>query len=328
MGEERYTLVTVVFEQDYDLLALQARSLGRYCPHDLVAAIVVVDHSAHGLSDATRRELIAEYGDLAGIVRFVRDTSLGVVGHADGWVTQQVLKLLVANIVETERYVALDAKNHLVSPLGPEHLAAPDGRARMMFHDYRRHPMRPYLERVLAYVGLDLEPCLDRFTQTATPFIMYAPIVRQMTDELSRKDGAPLETLFIERGLSEFFLYAAYVMTRAGGIDALYAGEPFPLPTVWPHMVSVEGCRAAVAQAKETRAPFFAVHRRALQGLGRRARAVVGDFWAERNLFSSPRAADDFIRAYQRRFPEPRLNMAKRWTRRTLGRLLRRAGLR
>jgi hypothetical protein len=188
--------------------------------------------------------------------------------------------------------------------------------------------MRPYLERVLAYVGLDLEPHLDRFTQTATPFIMYAPIVRQMTDELSSKHGVPLEALFIECGLSEFFLYAAYVMTRAGGIDALYAAESFLPPTVWPHMVSVEGCRAAVAQAKETRAPFFAVHRQALQGLDRRARAVVAEFWAERNLFSSPCAADDFICAYQLRFPEPRLNTAKRWTRRTFGRLFRHAGLR
>ena len=61
--------------------------------------------------------MIAEYGDLAGIVRFVRDTSLGVVGHADGWVTQQVLKLLVANIVERRVARALGLLPRALTPL-------------------------------------------------------------------------------------------------------------------------------------------------------------------------------------------------------------------
>src|SRR5262245_65860 len=185
---QRYTFATVVFERECALLALQARSLRIYCPRDLIAAIIVIDNSERGLPDATCRELLAEYGDLAGIVRFVPATSVASTERAKGWQSQQLLKLLVANIVETERYVVLDAKNHLVTPLGRQHFEASDGRASVQAHGYRRHLMRPYLERVLDFLDLDPEPLLDRFPQTTTPFTLYSTIARQMTRELSRRE--------------------------------------------------------------------------------------------------------------------------------------------
>jgi hypothetical protein len=43
--DARYTFVTVVFEQEYHLLLLQARSMRMHCPTSLVNAIIVIDNS-------------------------------------------------------------------------------------------------------------------------------------------------------------------------------------------------------------------------------------------------------------------------------------------
>jgi len=136
MHDRSYTFVTVVYEKEYEFLALQARSMRKYCPRALVFAIIVIDNGRKPLRPSLRDRLLAEYGDLAERVRFVRATEISANLVRSGWWNQQVLKLLVARLVQSERYVILDAKNHLVFDLKADFLESKDGRAAIEYQDW------------------------------------------------------------------------------------------------------------------------------------------------------------------------------------------------
>ena len=335
MTERDYTLVTVVFEKEYEFLVLQARSLRLHAPRDLFAAILVIDNSAGGMPAAVRERLLDQYGDLAPSVRFMGRADFGLATKGKGWVTQQVLKLLAASVIETPRYVVIDAKNHFVAPFGRGNFEAPDGRARIAMISYRTHALSGHLARVLAFVGLEPETFVDRFPQTRTPFVFDTASVRRMTDELARREGESFEALFVRHNFTEFFLYSAWLLKTPGAFEALYLVGDFELPGVWKHYADADGCRRTIASLDRAMAPMFGIHRDALALLDRRARRVVADFWAERGLFPSREAAEAFILDHRARYPQPptavvrhRIRTAIIEARRGIGRALRRVGLR
>src|SRR5215813_7779226 len=115
---DKFTFVTVVFEAEYDLLSLQARSMRLYCPLEIVQDILVIDNSRTPISLNRQDRIRREYGHLSHFVQFVRYEQLAKMPC--GWWTQQVAKLLVSRIVQSKKYVVLDAKFHLIRELSRE----------------------------------------------------------------------------------------------------------------------------------------------------------------------------------------------------------------
>lgn len=126
-----------------------------YCAVDIIEGIIIIDNSEGALSSRRKKRLLIEYGHLENFVRFFDSREISQVSQAHGYDRQQVLKLMVSLIIESERYVVLDAKNHLVFTLERSFLEAPDGRACINIHDYTQDILRPHLERVLAYLNVD-----------------------------------------------------------------------------------------------------------------------------------------------------------------------------
>src|SRR5262245_12520124 len=96
---DKFTFVTVVFEAEYDLLSLQARSMRLYCPLEIVQGILVIDNSRTPISLNRQDRIRREYGHLSHFVQFVRYKQLAkmpdgevlrLLGIWRGWYTQQV----------------------------------------------------------------------------------------------------------------------------------------------------------------------------------------------------------------------------------------------
>jgi len=206
------TIVTVVFEPELPLLELQAKSMARFLDPAYAARIIVLDNTAKGMSDRVWNRLWRSYGALGGSVELVSGKSLSGGVEAAGWYSQQVLKLAVSGIVETPTYLTLDSKNHFVRAAGATDFEAANGRARGNFHGYETHPLRPKLERVLAYVGLDPEVSVSRFGATATPFTLYTEKVRALIADVESASGRTFADEFIRAGLTEYFLYSAWLL--------------------------------------------------------------------------------------------------------------------
>jgi len=152
--QQQYTLVTVAYVDDVGFMHLQARSIARYVPRNLIKQIIVVENAPPALPDGWRHKLKREYGSLADLVKFIPASQLAVMApDIGGWFTQQVLKLAVADEVATDYYLILDAKNHFVFPLTRERLEV-NGKPNMFIHGYEKHTLRRYLEPILHYFGL------------------------------------------------------------------------------------------------------------------------------------------------------------------------------
>jgi Family of unknown function (DUF6492) len=298
----KYSLVTVVYELEFDLLALQARSVQRYCPENMIGSIIVIDNFLHPLPRNKKLRLIAEYGPLAKFVRILRAEEIARIPETKGWTAQQILKLMVATHVETERYVILDAKNHFVFSLTPEFLEAPDGRARINVYGYESHALCGHLVNVLSYLGIYSDDCLKRFTTSATPFVMYTDIVRKLVHDISEKEHAQFETVFVRNRLTEFFLYTGYIMQSGISVRTLYDFNQVFCPVVWPEIADEKGCTSAITRSTERQAPLFGLHRRAIASFGKRERNLVAEFLFNRNLFETKEAANLFLLAFRRRY--------------------------
>lgn len=276
------TFVTPVFEAETELLRLQARSFARHADAALVHEVLVLDNTRRGLREPDA--LLRSYGPLADRVRVLRPDDVCRVPSAPGWRTQQVLKLAVAEHVTSPRYVCLDAKNHLVARPSQDFLEAPDGRPRVRGYGYREHPLRPSLERVLTYLGLDPAAHLDRFAATVTPFVLRTDDVRAMTADVERAAGRPFAQEFVAQDLTEFFLLAGWLVRRDGGIEASYDLTDLPNAMVWPRAADPAGVEAAIAVAREHDLPVFGVHREAVGRLDDASIGLLAAFWAERGV--------------------------------------------
>jgi hypothetical protein len=293
-----FTFVTVAHGADEPFLLLQARSLARHLDAGLAREIVVVENAERGREPGWRDRLAGEYGYLARRVRFVAAPDVAAVpGAASGWVSQQILKLAAACVVATDRYVVLDAKNHLLRPLRRSWLEAGDGRLLSALVDYRAHPLRDRLRDTLAYFGLPPEPHLRAFLPSTTPFALSTNTVRELVGAVEAREGAAFPSVFARRGesLTEFFLLGAYIVATRGRLDADYDLTGTRCETVWPEHGEREALRA-IARTEDQRLPFFAVHRRALPKLAEPARRAIEDLWRRHGLIEPHPAALDALR--------------------------------
>lgn len=294
---EQYTIVTVVFPAEIDLLKVQARSLEKYFDRSLLGSILIIDNSLRGLRRATVASIRSAYGDLAPLVRVVPRSKVANIPLATGWWTQQVLKLLIARHVTTERYLILDAKSHLVERLDRDFLEAPDGRATVNFYSYLDHPLKCSLINALSYFSLAFPEC-GRFSATVPPFTMFTSQVLKLVEFIERERGQFAKEM-IDNNLTEFFLYGAWLKLNGLFEDLYYDHQKF-CPIVWEQNAHRSGVGEAIASSNLSKLPFFAVHRLSFVHLDAESIELLAAFWAERGLFEFDQAKA-FIRRRQSR---------------------------
>ncbi|MEL4320446.1 DUF6492 family protein [Leifsonia sp. YIM 134122] len=300
------TFVGVVFESEFALQRLQARSMARHLPADEVERVIVIDNSATGMTDAERSRLTAEYGVHAPVVSVLRPADITALPSASGWRAQQVLKLAVAASIPGRRYVVLDAKNHFVRSPAADFFVAADGRPRGRAHSYRDHPLRHDLERVLAYCGLDADAHLDRFTATITPVVLDADAVTGMIAGIEERSGRTFAREFVGRELTEFFLYSSWLLSHGTTLDEAFSLDQPSSPNIWPSTAQSGPVQAAIEAADEATAPLFSIHRTALANLDPEPTALLCSFWVRSGLFEDLAEAEAFVTGFRADFERAR----------------------
>lgn len=285
-----YSFVTVAHADDEWLLRLQARSMRLYLAPSLVGEIVVVENFDVGRHVAWRDRLRLEYGDLVDRVRFVPAQVLGPMPAAAGWWTQQALKLLICRAVAFQRYVVLDAKNHLVRPLHRSFLEGADGRMLSRRYDYRQHPLRCFLERTLLFCDIPPASHVGWFMTAGTPFTIHRADAQEAIDFVEASTGKRFADSLIEERITEFFLLAACLM-RHGILEDRYDFSQIACPVVWDQMMEPAALLSAIQTAEEDHAPIFAVHRRVISTLDGVLQEILGRFWTRHGLFGSEEEA-------------------------------------
>lgn len=292
------SLVTLFFEAELPLLALQARSLARFhAPRDF-QQILVIDNTRSGMTGRARRRIDREFGPWQDVVRYVRPHEIVDLPPVPGWVGQQILKLQVHRLVETEHYVVLDAKNHWNQSTDLQTFVNSDGRARGASHTYRGHALEQQVAGVLRYWDIEPEPWLDHFLVTHTPVVLSATVASELIAAVEARSGRPFAEEFHRAGLLEFPLYASWLIARYGTLDRHIDGSTVRSTTIWPSMSTAQ-VTAELDASAEVDSPFLAVHRRALARATRASSLKLADHWVERRLFDSRADALRFIRGFK-----------------------------
>lgn len=298
------SLVTVFFEAEIDLLALQARSLDVFARDVRFDKIVLIDNTERGLGVRKRARLTRLYGDAGSRVEFVRPSQLVDLPHLPGWVGQQVLKLMVSRLIRSRHYLVLDAKNHWIEPTDLRTFVAADGRAHGASHTYRGHALEKQVEGVLRYMGLEPEQLLDSFPVTHTPVVLETAVVADMIDHIEHRSGKPFAVEFVDQKLLEFPLYHSWIVATEGTIGRRIDGVVIRSTTLWPSISS----EAAVSDLKlltdngEADSPFLGIHRSALARANSATAAVLADLWATRGLTPTRQAGRRLIVVFKVRY--------------------------
>jgi hypothetical protein len=296
MTVHKLAFVSVVFEPEYLLLQLQARSMRLYLSPEVVQEIVIIDNSRQVMSHAFKDLLLADYGRLAPLVRVLVPNDICTIPSTRGWYSQQILKLAVAKYLESEWYVVLDAKNHFVAMPTIDFFLSTDGqRARVNVYSYTSHPLRPAFERTLTYLGVDPIVWVEKFTATVTPFVLNRAIVLSMIAEIELTSGRAFADEFIANNLTEFFLYSGYILKHGLKLEDMYDFHKMYCPIIWPRSADLNGCQTAISQVEEGGGPIFSIHRNALANICNDSLQILALFWKERHLFNSVEDAERFI---------------------------------
>ena len=296
MRTRRYTFVTVTHTEDAGLAALQARSMARYCDPSLVQEVIVVENDRPGHEGAWRDRLLTEYGPLAETIRFIPGSEIADMPHATGWMTQQVLKLTVSASVTTDRYVVLDAKNALIAPLRRDFLESPStGRPLLNGYPMRDHALRPYLERVMAFLRIPVEQHLDWFPRTSTPFTILTDEARDLVAHVSGMAGRPFSEIFLDCGLTEFFLYSGYLVSKHDLERCYEMTQPYCVQ-LWGDQAAQRDVETFIRRATQSECPFIAVHRKAIARMTDGSRLALGRLYTDAGLFPSVSDGVDFLR--------------------------------
>lgn len=293
MDRTSLTFVTVFFETELPLLLLQAKSMASHLDQASVSQVYVVDNCEHPISCTDQQAILTEYGPHASLVRFVSIDELGISRKASGYIRQQLAKLLISNLVEAPWYITLDAKNLFVSGITSGFLEV-NGLPTISRYGFAQHPLRKKLELALSYFNINHDGHLDYFTPTVTPFAMYTNITKDLVSQITTKSGNSFNDEFIARGLTEFFLYGAWLIKCNINVDEIYFFVD-QLPNVWPKMVNDGGLERALGLARVTNAPIFTVHRKALARIDKVHLEKLAQFWVERQIFSTQADAITFV---------------------------------
>jgi hypothetical protein len=258
-------LVTVVFQDELPVLKLQAASVARYCQNIGIRNIYVVVNDD---DNAIQHIDVDWWGELANRVMILPRSVFSTEFVDNGWVSQQVLKLLAASMSHNAWSMVLDAKTIFVRDVELAELIDPQGRAQV--------GLMPTFS-VFEYARLIVNELFDiNMTQQlgpgGVPFMLHNNTVRLMLGEISFLTDQSFPVWFQAHGrLTEFMLYSGYVQYKFGSFDKLYSDQL--------HFRPVNVCHSEVGawdrkfkEMHHTDTLTVSVHRRAWEQLSTQQR--------------------------------------------------------
>ena len=200
-------ICTVVFQEEIDVLKLQARSIELYA-HDVgIIRVILNDDSVVNP---------AWWGKWASHVKVIPRNTFGNNWCDNGWVSQQVLKILGCTVSTNSWTMVLDAKTILTNS---QNVFDTQGRPQVgMLEIYPVfEPSRQIINQLFA---IDLQQQLG---PGGVPFFIYNAQARDMITDIESRINTDFAEWFQTQGLvTEFMLYTGYLQSK-NLIDSLYS---------------------------------------------------------------------------------------------------------
>lgn len=203
-------LITVVFRDELPVLQLQAKSIELYCQNTNINRIyVIVNDSTLDTSDID----LSWWGSLSDRVTVVHRSAWAVNYAENGWLTQQLLKLMATDLCQSTWSMVLDAKTIFVKPI--------EFNERPEVGELNIYPVfAPSKDIVCKLFGINFDKQLG---PGGVPFILNNKLTKEMMEEITIRTGENFASWFQNQGMvTEFILYSGYIIYKFGSFDTLY----------------------------------------------------------------------------------------------------------
>jgi hypothetical protein len=212
-------IVTVVFRDELPILKLQAQSIELYCQAIGLKSIYVVVND----DDSVAKEIDPTWwGNLSNHVRILPRSMFSTNFVNNGWVSQQVLKILTSSISYNTWSMILDAKTIFVKPLTVDQIVNKKGQLNLSYYPIQS-VFAPSKKIVSELFDIDL---LYVAEPLGVPFFFHNSTVRSMIACINNLTGKEFPSWFQDKGMvTEFILYSGYIVYRDHTMDLMYAGN-------------------------------------------------------------------------------------------------------
>jgi len=206
-------ICTVVFQEELDVLKLQARSIELYA-HDVGVIRVITNDDC--VVDS------AWWGKLSNQVEIIPRIQFGSTWCDNGWVSQQALKILGCVVGTNAWTIVLDAKTILTTQQNVF-----DAQGRPQVGVLEIYPVfEPSRQIINQLFEIDLQQQLG---PGGVPFFINNAKARDMTTDIEYRTGIDFAEWFQAQGrVTEFMLYSGYLQSK-NLIDTLYDTKTFAI---------------------------------------------------------------------------------------------------
>jgi len=272
---------TVVFEEELPILKIQAASIDLHCQNIGIRNIYVVLNDAETLAEQIDPTW---WGTLSERVLVIPRSAFSAPWDNNGWLTQQLWKMLVASMSYNVYTMVLDAKTVFVRELTPAELFTAAGQ--LTLGQLPVYPVfEPAREICNRLFDIDLQ---NQAGPGGVPFFFHNDTVRLMIAEVTKRTNTTFALWFQQQGcMTEFMLYSAFCQWQYGSLDALYARE-----NTLGQIVNV--CHSQVPEfdsllklMQQDRTLTVSVHRNAWSNLNEEQRNNYRMLLIDRNLYTA-----------------------------------------
>lgn len=212
-------ICTVVFEEEIPTLKIQANSIDLYCQNIGIRNIYVVLNDAETLVEKIDPTW---WGSLSERVLIIPRTAFSAPWAENGWLTQQLWKILVSAMSYNTYTMVLDAKTIFVRELLPADL--------FNQHNQLTVGQLPVYEvfepaREICNKLFDIDMQVQA-GPGGVPFFFHNDTVRLMIAEVTKRTNTTFALWFQQQGmLTEFMLYSAFCQWQYGSLDSIFSRD-------------------------------------------------------------------------------------------------------
>jgi len=217
-------LVTIVFEDELPILKVQAQSINLYCQNIGIQTIFVVVNDDDQLVNQIDPSW---WGSLSNCVQIIPKSFFNYEFVENGWVSQQVLKVLASSLSANQYSMILDAKTILVKEASID-LLFPGGKLAG-----GSYPIQPVFLTSARIVGELFNVIVDcNGGLSGVPFVVKNDLIRGMIVEIENLTKQSFPKWFQDQGMvTEFILYVGYCKYLYGNLDNIYS-QTYPYRVV------------------------------------------------------------------------------------------------
>ena len=216
-------IVTIAFEEELTVLQVQAQSIDLYCQDLGIQSIYVVVNDTQAVADQINP---AWWGSFQDRVRIIQRDTFSIEFVEDGWISQQVLKILASAVSFNEWAMVVDAKTLFVQPINRNDIITADNKLTWGYA-----PIQEVFASAGKIVSELFEIDLKHVAMPmGVPFMFHTRTLREMISKVEQRTNQSFPIWFQQQvEATEFILYTGFVQSKYG-LDQMYLNtKRFPV---------------------------------------------------------------------------------------------------